>query len=535
MGSIPQEINISGLKNENYPTYKEREAQELVFILVEPIGGGAKDVEDLLRKLLLDKYKYNDINIIHLSNIIEEECSGKFPEPEYGIFTSMNQELISDEAKRIYKLQMWGNILRKQKGNDFLARKSIKKIAQCRIKNAGIREDKEGEQTRTVTQPIRVAHIIRSIKNEDELNLLKDVYGNIAFVIAKSDTLENQKNNYAEASDEKGIGRRDREYSILSDLDQSDGTENGQQVRKVFCRADLFLTEFYKEELSNFLSLLFVDTIHSPTIDERMMFEAFAASMRSTCLSRQVGAALSDEYGNLISIGWNDVPTYGGGLATDFNNPTTLCKFKGKCNSNSSINNLMEKIYELLNSNNLLKSKIQKRKVTDCLKQAGLSGLIEFSRATHAEMEAILSAARLGKHGIINGKLYVTTYPCENCIKHILASGIQEVIFIEPYPKSRATEFFKESIKDLSSLDDKNIEKDQKIDKLKFRRFSGIAPQSYPLLYRMEKERKEKNGEICKNGKIKKPNIHKYIDSYILYESQIAKLTYENNDEVKYE
>ena len=66
MGSIPQEINISGLKNENYPTYKEREAQELVFILVEPIGGGAKDVEDLLRKLLLDKYKYNDINIIHL-------------------------------------------------------------------------------------------------------------------------------------------------------------------------------------------------------------------------------------------------------------------------------------------------------------------------------------------------------------------------------------------------------------------------------------------------------------------------------------
>ena len=138
MSSIPQKINMLGPKNKNFPTYKEREAQELVFILVEPIGGGAKAVEDELSNLLRNKYDYKAINTIHLSDIIEEEGHDKFSEPNYSIFTSMNQQLISKEAKRIYKLQNWGNIFREQKGNDFLARKSIQKIAQCRIKNSGI-------------------------------------------------------------------------------------------------------------------------------------------------------------------------------------------------------------------------------------------------------------------------------------------------------------------------------------------------------------------------------------------------------------
>jgi len=44
------------------------------------------------------------------------------------------------------------------------------------------------------------------------------------------------------------------------------------------------------------------------------MYLAYAASLRSGDLSRQVGAALIDANGDLLDVGCNDVPKYGGGL-----------------------------------------------------------------------------------------------------------------------------------------------------------------------------------------------------------------------------
>ncbi|MCP2807341.1 deaminase, partial [Salmonella enterica subsp. enterica serovar Typhimurium] len=72
------------------------------------------------------------------------------------------------------------------------------------------------------------------------------------------------------------------------------------------------------------------------------------------------------------------------------------------------------------------------------LKDTGLLGITEYGRAVHAEMEALLSAARNGI-AIRGGTLYTTTYPCHNCAKHIVAAGIKKVKFVEPYPKSYAT------------------------------------------------------------------------------------------------
>src|SRR3954451_23763791 len=44
------------------------------------------------------------------------------------------------------------------------------------------------------------------------------------------------------------------------------------------------------------------------------MFMAYAASLRSGDLSRQVGAAIIDSHGDLISVGCNEAPKSGGGL-----------------------------------------------------------------------------------------------------------------------------------------------------------------------------------------------------------------------------
>jgi deoxycytidylate deaminase len=70
---------------------------------------------------------------------------------------------------------------------------------------------------------------------------------------------------------------------------------------------------------------------------------------------------------------------------------------------------------------------------------------LEYGRIVHAEMSAIIDAARLGR-ALKGATLYCTTFPCHMCAKHIIASGIEKVVFLEPYPKSLASELHCDAI-----------------------------------------------------------------------------------------
>ena len=75
--------------------------------------------------------------------------------------------------------------------------------------------------------------------------------------------------------------------------------------------------------------------------------------------------------------------------------------------------------------------------VRNDIDRSQIGEITEYGRMVHAEMNAIADAARLGRP-VAGATLYVTTFPCHNCAKHIIASGIARVVFIEPYAKSRA-------------------------------------------------------------------------------------------------
>jgi deoxycytidylate deaminase len=107
------------------------------------------------------------------------------------------------------------------------------------------------------------------------------------------------------------------------------------------------------------------------------------------------------------------------------------------------------------------------------LKDTGILNITEYGRAVHAEMEAILSAARNGV-SIRGGTLYSTTYPCHNCAKHIVAAGIVKVKYVEPYPKSYATKLHNDSI---------NSTGDVGKNKVNFEAFVGIGPRKFVDLF----------------------------------------------------
>ena len=79
------------------------------------------------------------------------------------------------------------------------------------------------------------------------------------------------------------------------------------------------------------------------------------------------------------------------------------------------------------------------------LNRSGLGEITEYGRIVHAEMEALLACSRMGVSPK-GGTLYATTYPCHNCAKHIIASGIKRVVFVEPYEKSKALQLHDDSL-----------------------------------------------------------------------------------------
>lgn len=51
---------------------------------------------------------------------------------------------------------------------------------------------------------------------------------------------------------------------------------------------------------------------------------------------------------------------------------------------------------------------------------------IKYDRVIHAELNAIAQAARLG-HAIDGAVIYTTAFPCNECAKAIIASGIRKI------------------------------------------------------------------------------------------------------------
>lgn len=115
----------------------------------------------------------------------------------------------------------------------------------------------------------------------------------------------------------------------------------------------------------------------------------------------------------------------------------------------------------------------------EILKGTGIFDITEYGRSVHAEMEALISCARSGVSPR-GGTLYCTTFPCHNCAKHIVASGISRVVFIEPYPKSRASELHPDSIYLANEEDSSGAD-----SKVKFMPFVGIGPRRFIDLFSM--------------------------------------------------
>ncbi len=248
--------------------------------------------------------------------------------------------------------------------------------------------------------------------------------------------------------------------------------------------------------------MLFGYPFASPTIDEFCMFHARSAALRSVDLSRQVGAVIATANGDILATGCNEVPYPGGGSIWE--SQISLSRKDNRdfvVGYDSSVRMAHELISEVLkrlgekgwlaadkmamDPDTLAQEALFKGDPPP-LKGTRAASVLEFGRVVHAEMAAISDAARRGI-AVSGARLFCTTFPCHMCARHIIASGIVEVVYVEPYPKSLTKQLYA----DATCIDyDSNAPKNA----VQFVPFNGIGPRRYFDLFEMSTARKDSNG-----------------------------------------
>jgi cytidine deaminase len=223
--------------------------------------------------------------------------------------------------------------------------------------------------------------------------------------------------------------------------------------------------------------------------------------------------------GDIVAVGANDVPKAGGGLYWSEDAPDRRDYALGYDTSSKRKKQMLVDVIERLKKNDWLDDD----KKTLSLEQlyaeslpimgdAQLMSVGEFGRSVHAEMAALSDAARRGVP-VQSGTLYTTTFPCHNCAKHIVASGIKRVVYIEPYAKSLAAGFYEDSILvDGPRGDDRRVS---------FEPFVGVAPRQYMDLFAMVKRKDAEGKPVRWDPSKASPRIVASAEVYLAKENQI--------------
>ncbi|MET0376526.1 MAG: anti-phage dCTP deaminase [Rhizorhabdus sp.] len=484
---------------------QSKRSSELFFAVVGPVGaGGSRAIGSLQSVCEAAGYKCELVKMSALIVAWATEQGEAVPENDDRTLNTVTM------------LQNLGDKMRKRDPSA-VARAALAEIAMRRAAQMG----KPFEKGKPVTpDEVKRAYLIDSIRHPAETNLFRRTYANafalIGVVCEEGERRHRILGKYLTKPQQHDLVlQKTIDEFIARDADDSEASY-GQHVTDAFYEADFFLDNTGKDEigevglldepLTRLVSIVAHDRLIRPTIEETAMHHAHSARVRSACLSRQVGAALVDTDGTVVATGTNEVPKAGGGVYGEhFASSHTVgdqrCAFRDGekfCASNREQNAI---ITELITSIPELRASADRLRLLKEIRKTRLGQLIEFSRAVHAEMDALLSAGREGV-STVGTRLFVTTFPCHYCARHIVSAGVYEVQFIEPYPKSLALDLHRDAIDvnesgwvppEITSMaEEKRMLEPKETGRVLFRPFIGVAPRLYLRAFEKTRRLKDK-------------------------------------------
>jgi len=288
--------------------------------------------------------------------------------------------------------------------------------------------------------------VIDAIRNPFEARFFKDRYS--AFYLVSVNAPDDDRKSYLQDVHKFSVDKFDeieRRESGKTKISHADFIS--QNVKKCIEMADIHIfnprnelgnNNVLKAQLAWYFSLMLHPGLVTPRTIERVMQVAYTAKSNSGCISRQVGAVITDRENSTKAIGWNDVAK--GQVSCN------LRSFEGLMNSFDEITyskyernsfefrSAAQKRYTEISSIDKDSGRNHSYCFKDIKNEMDKKGNQVHTRALHAEENAFLQLTKHGGMGIQGGKLYTTASPCELCAKKAYQLGIEEIIYIDPYP-----------------------------------------------------------------------------------------------------
>jgi deoxycytidylate deaminase len=450
-------------------SYRPLSRLELVFGLVYGAGVEIGPVEELLDGYL-DDFGY------HLESV---RLSDAFP-------AMLGESGATDFPDATRRRQDQGDRLREHAGRDAAGRLAVFLMA--------------GRRRRIDSDHPRRAWLVRSLRRPEEVQFLRQVYGPRFVLLAIHAPEALRLHNLTNRRREKSPSTSGPfEVGAIEDIkrDEQDVTvPHGQSMRTTFGEADFVVDsrsdEALKATLGRTIDILFGDPFATPSSDEQAMAHAYAAGVRSAEMGRQVGATLVDQHGNIAATGTNEVPAGGGGLYWSGRQPDHR-DFKEPVPVDSNTEWKRRVARELLarlstpqgdlpwldesrvrfEEGECIVDDAQLAAFLKHVKGTRFADLIEFGRSVHAEMEAVLSAARRGV-SVQDATVVCTTFPCHNCARHLIAAGVRRLVYLFPYAKSLARELHYDAI-ELDPSDPNAVPHGRML----MEQFIGVTPRGF--------------------------------------------------------
>lgn len=355
-----------------------------------------------------------------------------------GILTKTIKKVIASE------LQSWGNNIRKynsikpqaaphKKAPSCLARKinQIIKVFRAYDKNHGRKTLIAIDALRNPFEVLYfreryAAFYLMAVHTEEKIR--RDALFKRGFRIDEIehlDKVEGEKPNFHDSYEKIDIDKCIELADIHLAHDGTDKDHNRDMVNQIF----------------TYVALIFHPGLIPPSPLERCMQVAYTAKLNSGCLSRQVGAAVTNEYFSVQSIGWNTVAE--GQTPCSLRNLYDLFKDEdeGAFSDFERFNDefsIQKK--KLIQAYEPVKAKLNGLNLSYCFKDVYTSSKEKqrnnqvHTRSLHAEENAFLQLAKYGTQGIKGGKLFTTASCCELCSKKAYQLGITEIYYIDTYP-----------------------------------------------------------------------------------------------------
>ncbi len=522
MSSVPKEWpgqrsekdNNTGTGETLSERLKSRESNEIVIAFAGPIGAGIKSVVNKTRTSLLE-LGYKRVTDIKLSKFLNEQIDNKL------LSSDEKYHGASDKFRNYRTLQNAGRSLRERTHN-------MRILAEYAVQQIVV--DREFHKD---SEDARVAYLIDQVKRPEEVELLRALYRNLFYLVGVTKPYTQRR----QLLQDDGI--YETETESLMEIDRNEEGIGGQRLEKTLHLSDFFVRNDSnidrRDSVKRFVSLIHGDKSKTPDRLESGMYAAYAAGLRSACLSRQVGAAITNSTNEIIATGCNDVPAPLGGLYTSNSSHDARCMHIGDhtCFNDREKRLLQESIGKVIRqsiqenlpikatSDSAINDKWLNKLLDEVYDKTRLGSLIEFSRSVHAEMDAIVSLARTGGTGLRNATLYTTTFPCHSCARHIVAAGISEVYYIEPYEKSMAEVLHDDAIsfQEPRLLSSEEVEDSTKRPRVKFLHFEGVSPRLFASVFRADGRKEKKTGKFILMSKDNPSKIlPEYLDDYRKFE-----------------